>query len=42
MLIGTIRGEIWSLFNIEERVSEIEKRGTRRQGERERERNKEI
>jgi hypothetical protein len=27
MLIGAIRGEIWSLFNTERRISEIERRG---------------
>lgn len=27
MLIGAIRGEIWSLFNRERRISEIERRG---------------
>jgi len=27
MLIGAIRGEIWSLFNTERRISEIEGRG---------------
>jgi hypothetical protein len=26
MLIGAIRGEIWSLFNTEKRVSEIEEK----------------
>jgi hypothetical protein len=27
MLIGAIRGEIWSLFNTEGRISEIESKG---------------